>query len=262
MTVPAKSAGKCDLRKSGDLTSGVTEIIEDRGSVTLSNSPPRPPIVAVAPKQSALDDLVPLSMDLARSDTLRYNNVGFTDWQIASPTPDVLALVVSQHRSSAPIPFYEADASGDASGPDNDAVACDPCRIGIDPAISPAARATDGCLGEHPRPLRAPAALEPEVLPALRSAASSPLQLVGSEHQSIDPPALPEIVAMALGALLIIVGLALAAAVMWRSSMGPEWIRLGGLGVEISTEGAWFGLAFILIGATLEVVGLRSRRIR
>jgi hypothetical protein len=240
-----KALAKSARRKCGDLTSDVIDTVEERGLTRQNASAPRTPIpsssiVAMPHRQSPTLDLESPPTVLVRSDMFSFDNVGLSGRQAASPIHDVFEQV--SHSPAVPILFGDADCSDSASASPDD----------------------DVYLGEQPQSVRPPIALEVEVLPALAAAstnfvtASTPGN-VGDAYRAMDSATLPQIIAMALGALLIIAGVAIVAAVLWRGPMVPNVTRMDSLGAELSIGGGWFGLAFILVGAALEVIGLRNR---
>jgi hypothetical protein len=262
IAVRGKALAKPTERKSGDLTRDVIGIVEERGSPRQNE--PTPPtaipstsIVAIAYEQPAILDLEPPPKSLVRSDIFSFDNVGTSARQFASPIPDVSEQV--SHRSAVPIFFGEADCSDGASGrPADDGAA----RVSAPSAINTTAGATEWCLVEQSQPVRTPSALDVEVLPALAGVSSNLVTVdiagrVGHEYRARGSATLPQIIAMALGALLIITGVVIAVVALWRGPM----TSMGGLGAGLSTEDGWFGLAFILVGATLEAIGVRSRSV-
>jgi hypothetical protein len=263
-----KALAKPTRRKCGDLTSDAIDTVEERGLTRQNISAQRAPIppssiVAMPHGPSPALNLESSPTVLIRSDMFSFDNVGLSGRQTASPMHDVFEQV--SHSPAVPILFGDADCSDSASAsPDDDVTPRVPSNINTSAAIKSASGATEWCLVEQPQSARTPIALEVEVLPALAAASTSFVTVntpgnAADEYHAMGSATLPQIIAMALGALLIIAGVAIMVAVLWRGPMVLNVTGVDSLGAEVSMGDGWFGLAFILVGATLEVIGLRSR---
>jgi hypothetical protein len=242
-----KALVKPARRKCGDLTSDAIDTVEESGLTRQNASAPRTPMLsssigAMPHGQSTALDFEPPPTVPSRSDMFSFDNVGLSGRQTASSINDIFDQV--SYSPAVPILFGDADCSDSASASPDD----------------------DVYLVEQPQSVRAPIALEVEVLPALAAASTNFVMVntpgnVGDAYRAMDSATLPQIIAMALGALLIVAGVAIMAAVLWRGPMVLNVTRMDSLGAEVFLGDGWFGLAFILVGATLEVIGLRSRGI-
>jgi hypothetical protein len=265
-----KALAKPARRKCGDLTSDAIDTIEESGLTRQNASAPRTPmlsssIVAVPHGQSTALDFEPPPTVLSRSDMFSFDNVGLSGRQTASSINDVFDQV--SYGPAVPILFGDADCSDSASSSsDDDVTPHVPSNINTSAATKSASGVTEWSLVEQPQSVRSPSVLEVEVLPALAAASANYVTVntpgnVGDAYHAMDSATLPQIIAMALGALLIIAGVAIMVAVLWRGPMVLNVTRMDSFGAEVLMGDGWFGLAFILVGATLEVIGLRSRGI-
>jgi len=268
---PARPAG----HKSGDLTSDAVETIEE--TVALSANKPagrvQVPVVIpvpIAPQQSEISSLEQSPISLGRSDVFNFSGLGADDLKIVSPTAADSELALP--RSSAPVLFHLAEgADENSSGPSSAEMIPPSSRVAAAVTVDPGSSATDWCLVEQSHPCSPSPVLEAEVLPTRATAASYLFPINESREHSnelhvTDRASLPQIITMTTGALLIIAGVALVAAPVWHAltmaSASREVVRLEDLNAKLSIGGDWFGLALILVGAALEVIGLRTRRTR
>jgi hypothetical protein len=250
ITVRGEGSVRRAARKTGDLTQndviGVLEAGSLGGAELVAHSlSPSCSVVPILHEEAPLLHSEPPSTALFRSDVFRFDSVGCSDRQIAPVAPDVSD---TGRHAARYMSFDETDGSDDV------------CSLDDDGALGPSSTSgtAEWCAADQSQEVRVSTTQEVEVLPALTGVASElmTIEAPGGRNEYRTTAAL-QIIAVAVGALFIFVGIAMVAVALGQTI--PSAPRVGGLVAEFSPEDGWGGLALILVGAALEVIGLRSR---